>query len=292
MKPLTDSKLRLCAVSLMMLPTLLHGAPLLQAGPAAADEPYVLIVADEVDGVDVPQYFHSIYENVLNALGVDYNLWDHNDNGEPAADDLAPYDVVIWVTGNSCGYPADNPIYGHQAISLDEEAVLRQWLETPAARGLVLSGIWIGYNCVADESQDEQLASRFFDYSMGLDYPDENFTDWIEVDDDWTLSSAGGELNLDNQPLEWASVENYPDQLGTSIGTVEAYWTDPDEDDHNAAIISYQGSSWRSVFMACPLESIDGAQNRNDVMSAILDWFTEGPAALVEASWGQIKALE
>jgi len=275
-----------------LLPIVALAAPHLQAEPRPVDDTYILLVDDEVDGVDIPQYQTSYYEAALEALGLDYNTWDHADNGEPATSDLAPYDIVIWITGNSCPYPASNPYYGHSALSLTEEATLRDWLETPQARGLMLSGIWIAYNGVADEDNDEQLSSIFFDYTMGLDYPEENFTDWIEVDSDWSLTGAGGVLDLDDLSIEWVSVETYPDMLDSSMGTVEAYWTDPDDEDHQAAIISYEGSSFRTVFLACPLESIDGTTNRRDVIDAVVTWLTEGDSDIAVSSWGRIKALE
>jgi hypothetical protein len=277
---------------ILLLPVMVTAAPLLGLEPRPVDDAYILLVDDEVDGVDIPQYQTSYYEAALDALGLDYNIWDHAENGEPELDDLNPYDIVIWVTGNSCPYPASNPEYGHSALSLNEEALLRSWLETPQARGLMLSGIWIAYNGVADEVNDEQLPSVFFDYTMGLDYPGANFTDWIEVDSEWSLSGAGGELGLGDLGIEWVSVETYPDMLDSSLGNIEAYWTDPDGEDHHAAVISYEGSSFRTVFFACPLESIDGTTNRRDVIDKVVSWFTEGEVGLVPTSWGQIKALE
>jgi hypothetical protein len=261
--------------------------------PTAPDpSPYVLLVADEEDGVDYPQHFYSGYETLLTALGVEYNLWDHGESGEPELEDLAPYDVVIWVTGNSCGRPASDPVYGHSALSLAEEQTLRQWLATDDARGLMLSGMWIAWNCVADADEREQLPSAFFDWYVGLDYPADNFTDWIEVDDDWTLEpTSSARLITETYSIGWVSGENFPDQLESAVGWTEAHWTDPDGAHHHKAVIANEGYNWRTVLFACPLEAVSGEANRRDILDRVLVWFTEGEANVVETSWGVIKAL-
>jgi hypothetical protein len=261
--------------------------------PRPDSSPYVLLVADEVDGVDFPQHFYSGYETLLDALAVEYNLWDHSVSGEPDLDDLAPYDVVIWVTGNSCGRPASDPVYGHSALSLAEEGTLRQWLETDGGRGLMLSGMWIGWNCVADADTEDQLPSTFFDWYVGLDYPEDNFTDWIEVDDDWTLEpTSSARFITESYDVNWLSDENYPDQVESAVGWTEAHWTDPDSLHHHKAVIANEGYDWRTVLFACPLEAVSGESNRRDILDRVLVWFMEGEANVVESSWGEIKARE
>lgn len=256
------------------------------------DEPYVLVVNDQTDGVDVPQYFQLSYTAALDSLNITYNVWNHDVSGEPTVSDLAPYDVVIWVTGNSCGYPASNPSYAQSAISWNEQHTLIDWLRTDSARGLMLSGIWIGWNCVADDDNNEQYDSNFFDNFAGLSYPVENFTDWIEVDDDWTLeATSAGRLGLEaSYDIDWASVENYPDQLESAVGQTEAKWMDADSTAHHKAIISNEGPNWKTVYFSCPLESFKTATDRQDVLELVLNWFMEGEATVEETTWGQIKA--
>jgi len=255
------------------------------------DDPYVLVISDQTDGVDVPQYFQGNYTAALESLGYTYNIWDHDSSGEPTVSDLEPYDVVIWVTGNSSGYPASNLSYAQSAISWNEQHTLIDWLRTDSARGLMLSGIWIGWNCVADDVNDTQYPSNFFDNFAGLSYPVENFTDWIEVDDDWTLAAtSGGNLGLGSSyEIDWANAENYPDQLESAVGQTEAKWVDADSAVHHKAIISNEGPNWKTVYFSCPLESFKTATDRKDVLELVLNWFMEGEATVDETTWGQIK---
>ncbi len=47
------------------------------------------------DGPDVRPY----YTSALDELGVTYDVWDVATQGDPSADDLMAYQVVIWFTG-------------------------------------------------------------------------------------------------------------------------------------------------------------------------------------------------
>lgn len=55
----------------------------------------VLLVDDDQDGPDVRIY----YTSALDELGVTYDVWDVATRGDPSADDLTNYQMVLWFTG-------------------------------------------------------------------------------------------------------------------------------------------------------------------------------------------------
>jgi hypothetical protein len=55
----------------------------------------VLLVDDDQDGPDVRGY----YTSALDELGTAYDVWDLATQGDPSADDLMSYSMVVWFTG-------------------------------------------------------------------------------------------------------------------------------------------------------------------------------------------------
>jgi len=60
-----------------------------------ANQACVLLVDDDQDGPDVRIY----YTSTLDELGVTYDVWDMAAQGDPSADDLMGYQMVLWFTG-------------------------------------------------------------------------------------------------------------------------------------------------------------------------------------------------
>jgi hypothetical protein len=153
----------------------------------------ILLVSDQTDGVDTPEYYDSYYINAVESGGYGYGVWDHDILGSPSYEDLENFSMVIWYTGISGEYSADNEIYGNITLTPSERFTLANYLmETEGDRTLVLSGMWIAWNCVADAGNETQLSSLLFSSLLGLDYHQDNFTNWIEVQDDWCVEGAGG----------------------------------------------------------------------------------------------------
>jgi hypothetical protein len=72
------------------------------------DFPPVLLVDDDDNSPDV----RATYTETLDALGVPYDLWDTaNSDLEPAMVDLAPYDMVLWFTGDEFGGRSCSPTW-------------------------------------------------------------------------------------------------------------------------------------------------------------------------------------
>lgn len=265
----------------------------------------ILLVADQVDGVSNLQYFTSYYQQAIIDAGSYYTLWDHSMLGSPQYSDLAPYNVVIWFFGNSCGYPASNLQYGHQCLSLAEETTLQEWLQnSPGNRSLALFGMYAAYNCIADANNRVQYFDPLFSFNMALSYPDDNFDDWIYVENDWTLVPINGDvimdLDGDHQPydLYWRSYLNYPDQLEPRSdvgGIASAEWND-NGTKHHQAVIRHQGNKdnggvYKTVLFACALENFYGRIDRSDIMENMITWFNSGTTSVQPKSLGGVKAL-
>jgi hypothetical protein len=273
----------------------------------------ILLVADQVDGVQIPQIFTQYYTIAINDInnsssaGYYYTVWDHSIMGSPTYADLAPYKVVIWFFGNSCGFPASSPQYSHMCLTAAEETMLQDWLLLSSGdRNLALFGMFAGWNTVADALNQQQYYDPLFSLNLALSYPDDNFNNWIQVNDNWKVQGVAGDPITDGRTfdLDWASLLNYPDQLeprSDQNGFASGAWRDPDGNLHHQAIIRRQGSKpgggfYKTALFACPLESYENREDRRDLMFNLLShWFllpTGGYSPKVEPqSLGKIRTL-
>ena len=62
---------------------------------ASSPLPCVLLVDDDQDGPEVRIY----YTSALDELSATYDVWDVATQGDPSADDILGYDMVVWFTG-------------------------------------------------------------------------------------------------------------------------------------------------------------------------------------------------
>lgn len=70
------------------------------ATSAKSPLPCVLLIDDDQDNPDVQAY----YASALDELRATHNVWDVAAQGDPSANDLVGYKMVIWFTG----YPRNN----------------------------------------------------------------------------------------------------------------------------------------------------------------------------------------
>jgi hypothetical protein len=235
----------------------------------------ILLVSDPTDGTTTSENYDAVYQAAITAAGYSSTLWNHDTQGSPTLADLTPYDVVVWYTGVSQGNAASDATLGHSAISLAEEATLTSWLDL-GGKSLCLSGMWIAWNCIADANSSTQMASNLFDNYIQLTYPAENFSGWIVVDNTWTLTGQGGPIGgSENWPVAWVSAENYPDQLEPNPGGAAIFSWNESGTTHHQAGIQYDGSTFRTVLLGCPLEEIGTATEKSLLMNRMIDWFSE-----------------
>lgn len=282
-----------------ILAAIIAGA--LLAAPAAATHG-ILLVSDQVDGVSQPQLFDEYYEKAIGDAGYTFASWDHSTRGQPTYEDLRPYKVIIWYTSTSGQAPASDPLRGSLTLSAAEQDVLAQYLAyTPGTTTVMLSGMYFGWNCVADAINERQYYKPLFSDFLKLNYPHDNFDKWIKVDDDWKLQSESGCKIFKNSPtysLTWRHRTTYPDQLEPGAGgAAEAWWVDPSSHKHHRAVIRAEGTKanggrYKVVLFACPFENILGEEKRKEVMENFLNWAgVEGDIGITPASLGRLKIL-
>lgn len=270
----------------------------LRGGKFSGDGVSILLVSDQTDGVDNPEYYDSIYIDVLEANNYSYSVWDHEVLGSPTFEDIEDYEMIIWFTGISGEYSADNETYGHLTLTLQEEATLLKYLSlTEGDRMLVLSGMWIAWNCVADASSQQQIYSPLFSGILGLEYHQDNFMNWIEVDDDWTVDGVAGSpfFSGGTYDIDWNSSGNFPDQLESVEGKETAKWMDETNTSHHNGIVynsmEKSNGTARMVLMSCPLEAIGEADDRKQIIEEMCNWAGIYPVSIQSVSLGNIKSL-
>jgi hypothetical protein len=179
----------------------------------------------------------------INTLGIWHDVWDtNNSDDEPTAIDLAPYEVVVWVTGDEFGGACGPGSAG--------EAALAEWLTAGGCllissqdyyydRGLTaFMATYLGADSVtSDVNQTTVTGSGQVFGGMGpygLSYPGSNWSD--------SMVPRGGS--------EWvAFVGNAGD----------------------AAIIN-EATTYRTTFWGFPLEAIPDVNDRADLLLLFLDW--------------------
>ncbi|UCH78500.1 MAG: hypothetical protein JSU81_00710 [Candidatus Coatesbacteria bacterium] len=273
----------------------------------------ILLVSDQVDGVPDPQYFDSYYRNALrNAKpgGYKYVLWDHYTQGSPTFEELRKYKVVIWYTSTSGQAPASDPLRGSVTLTPAEQEALVAFLsQTPGTTTLMLSGMYIAWNCVADAVNERQYYKPLFSDYLKLNYPRDNFDNWIKVEDGWKLVGEAGCPVFAPPPegpktytINWRHHMNFPDQLESAAGgSGSAWWQDLASRRHHRAVIRAEGRKpggtendrYKIVLFACPFENILHDTNRTTVMKNFLEWAGNGEPEIGVAptSLGRLKAL-
>ncbi|MEE9456591.1 MAG: hypothetical protein V3W11_05525 [bacterium] len=264
----------------------------------------ILLVSDQVDGVASPQDFTGYYKKALRNADprVTYALWDHWQYGEPTFEDLRKYKVVIWFTSTSGDAPASDPLRGNITLSPSEQESLAAFLSrTPGTTTLMLSGMYIAWNCVADAVREKQLYKPLFSDYLKLKYPHDNFDKWITVEDNWKLVGETGcpIFKGNTYAINWRHHRNFPDQLEPAAGGGSARWEDAGRKRHHRAVIRARGKkanggTYNIVLFSCPFENIQHDGDRVAVMRNFLDWAGGWPfeeVAVEPTSLGRVKAL-
>lgn len=260
----------------------------------------ILLVSDQVDGVANPQLFDSYYENAVRDAGYTYVKWDHATRGSPTFEDLRQYKVIIWYTSTSGDAPASDPIRGSITLTPAEQDTLVRFLrDTPGNTAVMLSGMYIAWNCVADAVNKKQLYKPLFSDYLKLVYPQDNFYNWIKVEDDWEYEGPATcpIFKGKSYRINWRQHANYPDQLRAGTGgSPSAWWTDPDNQHHNRAVIYAQGDKpgggkYRIVLWAGPFENVVHENYRAELMKNFLLWAGTSQVDVGPTSLGRVKAI-
>ncbi len=260
----------------------------------------ILLVSDQVDGVQNPQLFDSYYENAVRDAGYTYATWDHPAQGSPTYEDLRAYKVVIWYTSTSGDAPASDQLRGSITLTPTEQDTLVQFLrDTPGTTTLMLSGMYIAWNCVADAVHETQYYKPLFSDYLKLNYPHDNFVNWIKVEDNWKYDGEPGCPIFKDKTytITWRQHANYPDQLECAAGgSPSAWWVDLENKRHHRSVIRAEGTKpnggkYRIVLFAGPFEDILHDTDRATVMKNFLQWAGTSEIGVAPASLGRVKAL-
>jgi V8-like Glu-specific endopeptidase len=203
--------------------------------------PPILLVDDDDNNPDVRSY----YTAALDGLSLQYDIWNTaNSDNEPSPAQLAPYQTIIWFTGDEFG--------GFCGPSAASEAALSQWLDAGGClficsqdyrydRGFTnFMDTRLGVATITNDVSQTSvtgLGSVFTGYGpYTLSYPFTNFSDRMVADADAELSFNGNQ---------------------------------------QGAAVNKDGGTWRTSFWGFPLEAVNDANARRDLIARILDWCSD-----------------
>ena len=204
--------------------------------------PRVLLVDDDDNSPDVRSY----YTDVLNTLGVSYDVWDtDNSDDEPGLNTLNDYDSVIWFTGDETGGAAGPGSTAEGALPYYLNGGGRFFISSEDYyydRGLTaFMQNYLGVaSATSDVAQTSVTGVNIFSGlgSYALSYPVANWSDIINPDG----VTAGGE-----------TVTVFSGNAGS-------------------AAVYKNGNSYRTSFWGFPFEAIPTATEREYAMWRVLTY--------------------
>jgi PKD repeat protein len=197
--------------------------------------PCILLVDDDQNNPDVRAY----YTDALDQLGLDYFVWDTTMDGDPGAEDLLGYKIVIWFNG----YP-----YSGTFTSTNEAAV---------AAYLDAGGSFLF------SSQDYLYEYGLTSFGTGYLHIASYTSDVSQA----TVTGANPFAGLGPYTLSYPFT-NYSDTVNPDAQAVVAF-----TGDQGNAAVAYDGETFKTAFLGYPFEAIPGLNDRADVLQAAVDYF-------------------
>ncbi|MBN1261870.1 MAG: S8 family serine peptidase [Anaerolineae bacterium] len=198
------------------------------------------------------------YTSTLDHLGYNYTVWDTVTQGQPGAADMAGNEVVIWFTG----YAWEGVISPTDEIEIGDYLV--------AGGNLILSAQEYYY--------DAGGVNTFMEDYLGIaSFPNQD----VVVTQTTGVAGALGEglgPYVMARPDDWAAywpTDNYEgpydDEVSAATGADEPFrYNAPSNTNFNAT--SYEGSTFKSLYLAWPFEWIPDPQDRADILGEALAW--------------------
>ncbi len=202
------------------------------------DIPPILLVDDDDNSPNV----QSTYTAALDALGLQYDLWDtNNSDNEPTAATLLAYDVVIWFTGDEFG--------GFAGPGTAGETALATYLD--------------GGKCLFISSQD-------YVWDRGVTGFMQNYLGVASATSDVSQSTVTGAGTvyggLGPYTLQYPFT-NYSDRLTPGAGAETAF-----NGNAGSAAVDKDSGAYKTTFWGFPWEALPGAATRQQLMSTTLNW--------------------
>ena len=198
----------------------------------------VLLVDDDDNQPDV----RATYTAALDALGMDYVVWDTaNSDVEPSAEQLSPYAMTIWFTGDAWKSPAGPGAEG--------EAALSAWLDAGG--------------CLLFSGQDYLWNRGVTDFVRNYLGVDSFASDVTQT----TVNGVGAPFDgLGAYTLSYPFY-NFSDGL-----TPTAFASPALSGDQGTAALALENGVFKSTFWAFPFEAVDGDSVRQELLSRFLSW--------------------
>jgi hypothetical protein len=202
------------------------------------DVPPLLLVDDDDNGPDVRPY----YTDVLDAAGIAYDIWDtDNSDDEPDANQLAPYDKVIWFTGDEFGAFA--------GPGADGETALATWLD--------------GVGCLLMASQDyhwDRQLTAFMQSHLGVDA--------VTNDVSQTTTTGAGSVFGGIGPYTLSfPYSNYTDTINPDATAETAF-----DGTTGSAGVSKDAGVYRTSYWGFGLETIPTVAERQESLDMFFGW--------------------
>jgi hypothetical protein len=209
-----------------------------------ADVPPILLVDDDDNSPDVQATYISAMDN----LGLQYDIWDTaNSDTEPSASELAPYEIVIWFSGDEFG--------GFAGPGAAGETALAGWLD--------------GGNCLFISSQDyhyDRGMTPFMTNYLGAGTITDDDGDYTSVTGTGSVFGGLGPYSL-SYPFT-----DYSDPI-TPGGSGELAF---DGNNGSGAAVNKDNGTYRTTFWVFPWEAIGTAGGREEALQTVIDWCGAG----------------
>lgn len=220
---------------------------------AAAGACNVLLVDDDWDQYSAEPYNGTgtgYYTTTLEALGVTYDRWDSWTLGDPGLADLQPYDAVVWFTGYAW----------EGTITSTTEASLAAYLD--GGGNLFLS---------ATDYLYEMGLTTFGQGYLGISSSTE---DTGELD---PTGNAGDPIGDGlgpyalTTPTSWPAGDPdiYSDDVSPGPGASSPFRFVASGENNST---DYDSGSWKTAFVAWPIEGLADLNDRVEVLGSALDW--------------------
>ncbi|HNS51290.1 MAG TPA: hypothetical protein PKO09_08895 [Anaerolineae bacterium] len=247
---------------------LVSAALVLLAGSAAAQQPgyNILIVDDDWDY----QFTHPgslgglpYYTSALDALGLTYEVWDTQTQGQPAGATLQDRDAVLWFTG-----------YAYEAFESDPGVFTVQ------------NELRVG--TYLDNGGRFLLSSQeYYFYADAITPFMSDYLGVLQISDVWVYTTVAGvpgnPIGDGVEPLALARPDDYGDYWPPP--PFEGPWDDEvyarpeagapflyDKVPFPTSSTNFEAGAFKTVFLGWPFEWIDTVNQRAQVMGSILCW--------------------
>ena len=215
-----------------------------------------ILLVDDDKGANYETY----YSTALNDYGYSYAVWNVLTQGAPATENLQPYEIVIWLTGDDSS----------TTLTSTDQANLTVFLENGGR--LFISGQDIGYDVGSTSFYSDYLHAQYVNDDVNL-YDLSGLTG-DPITDNINISIFGGD-GANNQA--WPSEISPNDVYATPI-----FYYNGD----GVGAIRVDTGTYRVVYFAFGFEAVNDRWDRLDLMYRIIRWLDIQPPSVWVSDYG------